>query len=197
MKINKKKNFIFILLLLVVLLVGSTYAVFYTQFAIPNKFDVMLYDVKVEDDFNGNWGVRSVKFTNNDVSNTSIVLRISYNEIWNSKINGSIITLNNYVDGKNVVNKEWTDEFLNDFVLADDGWYYYKKELLPQQSVQVLKSVNLNEELISNSVNYTKYKNFDYDLSFNYEAISSDADLIKDVWNKNVTIKEGEVNWDL
>lgn len=197
MKINKKKNFIFILLLLVVLLVGSTYAVFYTQLAIPSKFDVMLYDVKVEDDFNGNWGVRSVKFTNNDTSNTSIVLRISYNEIWNSKINDSIITLNNYVDGKNVVNKEWTDEFLNDFVLADDGWYYYKKELLPQQSVQVLKSVNLNEELISNSVNYTKYKNFDYDLSFNYEAISSDADLIKDVWNKNVTIKEGEVNWDL
>ena len=197
MKIKKKKTFIFILLLLVTVGVGSTYAVFYTQLAIPNKFDVMLYDVKIEDDFNGSWGVRSVKFTNNDVSNTPIVLRISYNELWNDKINDSIVNINNYVDGKNVVDKEWTDEFLNDFVLAEDGWYYYKKELLPQQTVQVLKSVNLNEELISKSSNYTKYKNYDYDLSFNYEAISSDSALIKDVWDKNVTIKDGDVNWDL
>ena len=68
----KKKSLIFILLLLLVVSVGSTYAVFYTQFAIPNKFDVMIYDVRVEDDFSGSWGPRSVKFTNNDVSNEGV-----------------------------------------------------------------------------------------------------------------------------
>ena len=193
----KKKSLIFILLLLLVVCVGSTYAVFYTQFAVPNKFDIMLYDVKVEDDFNGSWGVRSVKFTNNDSSNTPIVLRISYNEIWNDKINDSIVTLNNYVNGENVVEKEWTDTFLNDFVLADDGWYYYKKVLSPQESVQVLKSVNLKNDLISKSTNYNKYKNYDYDLSFNYEAISADDSVVKDVWDKSVTIKDGVCEWDL
>lgn len=190
----KKKSLYFLLLLLVIVGVGSTYAVFYTQFSIPNKFDIMLYDVKIEDNFNGSWGARSVKFTNNDTSNTQIVLRISYNEIWNDKINDSIVTLNNYIDGQSVVEKEWTEDFLNDFILADDGWYYYKKVLSPQESVQVLKSVNLNEDLIKVS---SKYQKYDYDLSFNYEAISADESIINDAWGYRVSIKDGEVDWDL
>ena len=192
----KKKHFILVIPLLLVI-VGSTYAVFYTQFSIPNKYDIMKYDIRIEDDFNGTWGERSVKFTNNDASNTPIVLRISYNEIWSSNINNTLVTLNNYVDGKNVVDKEWTDVFLNDFILADDGWYYYKKILSPQESVQVLRSVSLNDDIITHSVNYAKYKKYDYDLSFNYEALSADEDVINDVWNYNVTIKDGDVEWDL
>ena len=52
--------------------------------------DIMKYDIRIEDDFNGTWGERSVKFTNNDASNTPIVLRISYNEIWSSNINNTL-----------------------------------------------------------------------------------------------------------
>jgi len=194
---KKKRSLIFILLLLLVVCVGSTYAVFYTQLAIPNKFDVMLYDVKVEDDFNGEWGVRNVKFTNNDASNSQIVLRISYNELWNNNMNDSVLTLSNVINNKNVVNKEWTDSFLNDFILGEDGWYYYKKVLSPNESVQVLKSVNLDEELIADSTDYSKYKNYDYELSFNYEAVLADSSVIEDAWGKNVSIMEGDVKWDL
>jgi hypothetical protein len=55
----------------------------------------------------------------------------------------------------------------------------------------------LNEELISKSSSYTKYKNYDYDLSFNYEAISADTSIIDDVWGMKVVIEDGEIKWDL
>ena len=193
---TKKRSLVFLLLLLLVVCVGSTYAVFYTQLAIPNKFDIMLYNVQIDDDFSGTWGVRNVKFTNKDASNSQIVLRISYNELWNDKESDSVIKLNNLVDGKNVVEKEWTDEFLKDFFLADDRWYYYKKVLQPNESVQVLKSVNLNEQLISKSPDYFRYKNYNYELSFNYEAVSAVSNDIKDAWGINASIKEGDVNWE-
>ena len=190
----KKKSLIFILLLLLVAVVGGTYAVFYNSIAIPNQFNIMLYDIKITDDFNNQWGDRNVSLTNVDKSNTDVVLRINYNEVWSKDIDGEKVFISNIANGSNVVNKEWADDFLNDFYLADDGWYYYKKVLGPNDSVQILKSVSLNEDLIKDLDNYSKYKNYDYDLSFNYEAISADSSIVKDAWDRIVNIEGGVVS---
>lgn len=192
----KKRSLIFILLLLLVVCVGTTYAVFYNAISIPNQFDVMTYNIKLEDDFNNQWGERNVKITNVDESNTPVILRISFNEMWSKNVGKSKSIISNVVDGKNVVDKNWTDEFLNNFYLADDGWYYYSRVLNSKESVQILKSVNLNEDLIKDLDIYSKYKTYDYDLSFNYEALSADSDesLIRSAWDKSIKIEGGVVS---
>ena len=192
----KKRSLIFILLLLLVVGVGTTYAVYFNAVSIPNQFDVMTYNVKLEDDFSNKWGERNVKITNVDESNTPVILRISFNEMWSKNVGKSKSIISNVVNGVNVVDKNWTDDFLNNFYLADDGWYYYSRVLNPNESVQILKSVKLNEELIKDSNIYSKYKNYDYDLSFNYEALSADSDesLIRSAWDRSLKIEGGVVS---
>lgn len=52
----KKKPLIFILLLLLTVAVGSTFAYYYNEVIIPNKFKAMTYSVAIEEVFNGTWG---------------------------------------------------------------------------------------------------------------------------------------------
>ena len=73
-------------------------------------------------------------------------------------MNGVKLSLDNNVNGTNVVTKNWTTAFTNDFIDGGDGWYYYKKTLAAEASVQVLDSIALNESLISTSPYYDDYK---------------------------------------
>ena len=127
----------------------------------------------------------------------------------------------NTIDGQNVVIKSWTSEFSNDFILGDDGWYYYKKVLNPEESVQVLNSVNLNLELLKDSPYKNTYTNYDiiesngnysfrdptddisknadpyyYNLVFSFESIQAKTSAIEDIWGKNVTIDGNDVEWN-
>lgn len=191
----KKKPLIFLLMLCLLGIVGTTFAYYYTEIAIPNQFKAMTYNVTIEEEFNDTWGTKKVSFVNNEETNAPVVLRINYNEAWQKKINGVNVSLDNNVNGENVVTKNWTTAFTNDFVDGGDGWYYYKKTLNAEESVQVLESITLKESLISTSPYYNDYKTYTYELDFNFEAIQANSSAISEIWGKNATITGGNVTW--
>ena len=191
----KKKPLFFLLLLLALGIVGTTFAYYYTEIAIPNQFRAMTYNVTIEEEFNNTWGTKKVSFVNNEETNTPVVLRINYNELWRKEVNGVKLSLDNNVNGTNVVTKNWTTAFTNDFIDGGDGWYYYKKILAAEASVQVLDSIALNESLISTSPYYNDYKSYTYELDFNFEAIQASSSAISEIWGRTATISGGNVTW--
>ena len=191
----KKKPLFFLLLLLALGIVGTTFAYYYTEIAIPNQFRAMTYNVTIEEEFNNTWGTKKVSFVNNEETNTPVVLRINYNELWRKEVNGVKLSLDNNVNGTNVVTKNWTTAFTNDFIDGGDGWYYYKKTLAAEASVQVLDSIALNESLISTSPYYNDYKSYTYELDFNFEAIQASSSAISEIWGRTATISGGNVTW--
>lgn len=140
-------------------------------------------------------GTKEVSIVNKEATNTPVVLRISYNELWINNMDGSNVSLNNKLNKQDVVTKNWTNNFVNDFVKGDDGWYYYKKVLNAEERVKVLDSIELNEEVIRNSLDYDKYKNNTYELDFNVESIQANEEAIESIWGKVVNISGNEVTW--
>lgn len=195
-KINIKP-IIFIILIVVVFLIGSSYAYYYSEVSLPNQFRTMTYDIVLEEEFYNEWGTKKVKITNKESTSTPVVLRINYNEIWSHEENGHYLTLSNKVNGVDTVTKEWTDEFINDFIEDEDGWYYYNKVLGPEESVLILSSIELNIDTILSSEYEDKYfsNDYSYELSFNYEAIQADEDAVKEIWDKDITISDGDIVW--
>ena len=191
----KKKPLFFLLLLLALGIVGTTFAYYYTEIAIPNQFRAMTYNVTIEEEFNNTWGTKKVSFVNNEETNTPVVLRINYNELWRKEVSGVKLSLDNNVNGTNVVTKNWTTAFTNDFIDGGDGWYYYKKTLAAEASVQVLDSIALNESLISTSPYYNDYKAYTYELDFNFEAIQASSSAISEIWGRTATISGDNVTW--
>ncbi len=190
---NKKymKLAVYLAIVGVVLVLGGSLAYFYQDITVPNTFKTMTYNVELEEEFNNNWGVKKVYIRNKDETNASVVLRVNYNEIWSKEINGNLYTLSNTINGENVVTKNFTNAFLNDFVLGNDGWYYYKKILVANSSVQLLDSIALKDNLITN-----EYNSYNYELHFNYEAIQATSQAVNDIWGKNITINGGNVTWN-
>ena len=189
---KKYKIFLFLGVGFLTLLLGTSLAYYYQEVVIPNEFKTMTYDVELEEEFNNDWGVKKVYIVNNDEDNAPVVLRVNYNEMWSKEIDGIRHTLNNYLNGENVVTKNFTSTFLNDFTLGDDGWYYYKKVLNPNSRIQLLESIALKESLIASNL---EYKEYNYQLDFNYEAIQATANAVSDIWNKNITINGSNVVW--
>lgn len=135
----------------------------------------------------------------------------------------NIDILSNTINGENVVIKDWTDDFINDFILGDDGWYYYKKVLNSNDEVTVLNSINLNLPLLYDYDEKEKYINYEinydsnndeyslgngplstsnynypyfYNLTFSFEAIQANSDAVSQIWNKSITINNGNVTWN-
>ncbi len=193
LKLNKKP-IIALITLLTIGVVGVVYALFGSNNSFINPFSTATYDVQIEEVFEGKFGKKEVNFVNR--GNTPVVIRVSYNEIWSLQDDDDfLLTLSNKINGKEVVDKKWTNEWLSDFILGPDGWYYYSKILNADSSVQVLESINLNLSVLANSPDYEKYFNYDYELDFNFEALQGDEKAIKDIWKYEVNINNDEVSW--
>lgn len=199
MKKNRinKKPIIFILITLMLTVIGGTFAYYYSEVIIPNQFKAMTYNVQIEEEFYNNWGTKRVFIVNHEETNAPVVLRVNFNESWRKEIDGEKVSLDNNVNGINVVNKNWASEFTDNFIKGEDGWYYYKKILNAQESVQLLESIDLNEELIKTSPYYDDYKTYDYELSFNFESIQASSSAVKEIWNKEIIIDGDNVEWEL
>lgn len=196
MKIKNKKIVIFILAIAFMGIIGTTYAYYQSNVVLPNRFQTMTYNVTINENFNNTWGTKEVSFVNNEESNTPVVLRVNYNEQWRKEIDDYVVLLSNKIGNTNVVTKSWTSDWNNNFVDGNDGWYYYKKVLGPQESVKVLNSIALNNTLISSSPDYENYQTYDYRLDFNFEAIQANESAIYDIWNRRVTLNsEGGASW--
>ncbi len=191
-KNKNKKPLIFGLLLLTLAVIGGTFAYYYSEVVIPNRFKAMTYDVKLVEEFEGYFGTKVVSIVNQEETNTPVVIRMSYNEYWDN-------SLNNKYNNTDVVTKNWTTDFLNDFRYdGGSGWYYYTKVLNPESSVTVLNSTALNTNLVNASPDRSSYLSSDYHLDFNYEAIQAKEEAILDIWGDdllNVSINGGNVSW--
>ena len=192
---KNKKVVLFLILLLSFIGIGSVYAYYQVNVIVPNKYKAATYDVEIEEEFEDEFGTKKVWIVNNEKTNAPVVLRISYNEFWSKTIDGVLLTLDNNVNGENVVEKTWTEDFLEDFELKEDGWYYYKKVLNPEERVQLLESISLKNELVSLSDYREEYHTYDYELAFNFESIQATKDAVLEIWDKNITIDGDNVTW--
>ena len=196
MKKRKLKTKPLILLaIFTIAIIGGTIAYFYQNINISNQFKAMTYNINLTEEFNNDWGTKNVYITNNESSSTPVVLRISYNEIWSKTVNNNVSTLSNTINGNNLVNKEWTSTFTNDFIDGSDGWYYYKLVLNPNETIQILNSISLNTNLIENTEYYNDYREYNYNLIFNYEVIEAKTTTISEIWGKNASINNQSVTW--
>lgn len=194
MKKYKIKPLVFIILLLSILLVGTTIALFTARRNVASQFQALTYDVDIDDNDPDTWGDRDVTITNND--KTPVVLRVTYSETWSKQdsIQGYLI-LNNLVNGTNVVNKTWTNTWTNEFIKGGDSWYYYKKVLNSNDSIKIIENVTINERLLRDNSLYEKYNNYDYELNFGIEAIQATEEAVKDLWGFDISINDNTISW--
>ena len=147
--------------------------------------DVATSGVTIIENADPGFGRKEISFKNNKSTNSPVLLRIAYSETWTNS-NNEIVS--NMVGNTNVVTKNWTTAFAQDFVDGQDGWYYYKKTLEPLAQVQVLSSIALNDN---------SYNVYNYDIAFRFEAVQADATAASELWGKTVTIANGVATWTL
>ena len=192
---KNKKPLLFIALLAFIVTISGTYAYYYQEYVIPNKYKTMTYNVTLNTEFNDNWGTYKATISNNESTNASVVLRMNYIESWTKESNGVLLVLSNQKNGEDVATKNWTDVFTNDFVKMNDGWYYYKKVLKPQQTIQILDGISINERVVSPDNYSDDYNCYNYDLGFKIETIQATEKAVERIWSKGVTIAGDDVTW--
>lgn len=190
----KYKALLFLIPLLVVGIVGVTLAYFTSRSNIKNEFQVLTYNVDMTEESSGTWGNKKVTVINRDT--TPVVVRVSYNEIWSKEDSEfGYRTLNNVINGTNVVNKNWTNTWKNDFVAGDDGWYYYKKVLGASTGIELITSISLNRTVIDSSPFTDDYLSYDYEFNFGFEAIQATEEAVKELWGFDITITDNNIKW--
>jgi predicted ribosomally synthesized peptide with SipW-like signal peptide len=178
--------------LLVIFITTSavSYAFFHDEESVNNEFNTADYKIEAKEFFPiTEWEKDTVLekiVTISNVGEANVLLRISYNEIWYKENENGKKILNNLVNGTSIVEKKWTDEFLNDFKLIN-GWYYYTKVLSPNDEVTILESV---KKLTDDYSDQEKYE-----LDFHYEVLQAHKDSSIEVWNIESKITDDEVEW--
>lgn len=191
MNINRKNNkgkIAIIAAAAILVAAGTTtflvFAVSRNTSVIENKVKVADNGVKIVEDSDEGFGKHEITFKNEGEDGAKNLLRIAYSETW-SKADGTIVS--NTAENNNVVVKNWTTDFVSDFVDGGDGWYYYKKTLNPGAEVKVLDSISLGN---------TSYAKYNYDLSFRFESVQADSTAASTLWGKTVTVgNDGVVTW--
>lgn len=187
--INKNKPIVFLVAVCLLTIVGGTFAFYYSKHVQENNFNVADYSITLEEYFpvsewdSDNILEKEVKITNN--GNSDVLLRVTYNEIWYN----SDDIVNNMHNGTTIVEKNWSESFVNDFEYSE-GWYYYKKVLSKGESVVILESI----EKVVDVYNETTSQ---YQLDFNYEALQAENGAASKVWGKEATIEGSSVEWEL
>ena len=156
--------------------VGGIYAWSKLSASVTNNIKTPTVDTEVVEKFDKDSTVdwfdqveKEVQFKNTGTA--PVFLRVSYAELWKDA-DGKVIS--GLVDGNEVVNKNWTEAWQNDWFDGGDGWYYYKK-VLPanEMTAKVLTSLKFDS-------NYAEiYQTADYTLKFVSEAVQySDDDSV-------------------
>jgi len=196
---KNKKITISLLALLLVGVVGLSYALFQNNTSFENNFKSSDYNVSLTEEFYDTWGTKKVSVVNNEES-TDILLRINYDEVWSKTLDDDTVvtlsttfTTSSGTERAAILNKP--SDYDTNFIDGGDGWYYYTKVLQPNETVNLLESISLNENL-KGTAYYEDYSTYDYQLSYNYEAIQATTEAAKKIWGYDITISEsGEVTW--
>lgn len=216
---KNKKSIVFLVLLILMGIVGTTYAYFTQSAVFDNEFSIKNFDVVIEEDFEDDsfLGCTSISDVsvhycshkiNKDVfvvnkEDVPAVVRISYNEelVYDGYSN------NNYRDLFDMecdesgeclsVNNTYGDDYsftkvwTQDFL---DNWYFYEGWYYYKKVLLAKESIQVLDGVNSNFPR--EGINGDYNLDFNIEAVQASSDAVKELWNQDVTINEdGTVYW--
>ncbi len=138
--------------------------------------------VTLTEDSADGFGKKEITFTNN--GSAPMLIRVSYSESWNDSDGFAVNSM--LANGANAVTKNWTTEFVRDFVDGGDGWYYYSKALGVNESVKILNSISLVD---------ASYNKYDYDIAFRYEAVQASVAAASELWGGTAEIENGDVTW--
>ena len=142
---KNKKSLIAIIAVLLIAVVGVTFAYFQTTGTFENLFQTGVYRLVTTEVFESpdNWAPgqeipKTITTTNEGTIPAAV--RVSYTEQW---LDGETDITSSIDEDSAIINFDNT----NDWIL-EDGYYYYKYILEPEQTTSsFIKSVTLNEEL--------------------------------------------------
>lgn len=169
-----KKVIVLIVGCMSLLLIGASFAYWIGLIGHTNKLTADVMQVKIVEDFvqgadtNGTVE-KKVSFKND--SSCAAFLRVSYAETWREIDGENAVLLNNQKEGNDVATKNWTEEWSGKVSLwqdGGDGWFYYKKVLLPESETDpILESVSFPQY----TEGYEEYSDASYELYFRAELL--------------------------
>ena len=150
-KVKNKKYMIAIVVLLFAVVVGTTYALFFSNTSLANLFSVGNFNVVTTETFTSpaSWQPgqeisKTITATNN--GNIQAAFRVKYSEAWVDSNNSPI---------SNVPNDAVTINFINNYdwsYNSSDGYYYYNWIIEPGDTTRSLISgITLNSSLTGNA----------------------------------------------
>ncbi len=201
---KSKKSLIGILSVLLVAVIGLTFAYFQTTANFVNVFNTGTYRVVTTEEFVGpeNWapGQEIPKtITSTNEGTIPAAVRVSYTEQWLKEIDGVETDITNQItNGTVIINLDNTSEWIQ-----EGNYYYYKYILNPTKTTSsFIKSVTLNPNMNGASCTQSGLTQIceasnvalgaTYKLTITKETVQ--ADKYQDVWNTNVEIQERVVN---
>ena len=196
---KNKKSFVAIVLVLLIAVVGVTFAYFDSSATFENQFNIGNYNVVTQEVFTspsdwspGDTTPKTLIARNNGTINAAV--RVKYEEAW-TDLNGDEI--NNIPNDAVILNFTTPSKWTYD---ANDGYYYYNYYLKSgEATTSLIDSVTLNSNLNSASCveeNGVQTCTSDtqglagatYTLTFTIETIQYDK--YESIWNTNIEIVE-------
>ena len=142
---KNKKSLVAIIAVLLVAIIGGTFAYFQSTGSFVNIFQTGTYRLVTTEVFESpdNWKpgeeIEKTIVTKNEGTIPAAV-RVSYTEQW---LDGETDITNSIEEGSVIINFDNTNEWIE-----ENGYYYYKYILAPGQTTSsFIKSVTLNEDL--------------------------------------------------
>lgn len=177
-KVKRSQVLLMIAVMICFMAIGGVYAWSKLSASVTNKINTPTVDVEVIEEFDEQTMVdwykpvdKKVQFKN--IGTVPIFIRVSYVELWknaNNKILSSV------VNGQEIVKKNWTDAWKNEWVDGNDGWFYYKRVLQPNTlSSHVLTSLEFDSSNLGELTDI--YGNASYSLKFVSEAVQFSEDI--------------------
>lgn len=201
---RKIKPLFFLIILGLITVIGSTFAYYYTNRSIENKFNISDYSLNIKstvedfqcvynDIFGGNYGgeEKDINFSIHNDGEAPVLLRVFYTEkvFVNSCDGCEYEQLDSLYYGDDLVEKYWNDDFY-DFVYHD-GWYYYTKVLNSNEYVDILDGTHHEKQEILIDFNDSYY-----DIDFYYEVVQVKNNASEEVWGYSADIDGNNVDWN-
>lgn len=160
--------------ILALLVFGMSYAYWSSALSHENVLEADTLTGTIEEEFKSNSQpegkvTKEVSFRN--TGSSAAFLRIAYSESWERDVDGEKVLMSNTVNGIEIADKKWTEDYSASWIKGDDGWLYYNKLLEPGQSTRpILQEVVFPKKYTGALAAYGKA---DYNLYFRMELLQA------------------------
>lgn len=155
--------------------IGTTGAVIRHQMSLSNQIKTPTVNVTVEENIEGKPknGVKQKEVSFKNTGTADVFLRMAYAEMWSYTDGTAAPVILPNRDSDAMAEISWDKEWNTHWYDGEDGWYYYRRVLKPDESTEpVTVSVTF-------PANYAdaRYAAADYELHFQTEAVQASDEL--------------------